>query len=70
MTAATTAWDRLVDWLTPDPVMFNTFPQTNVTTDLMELTGNGGPGFGCRDTGRCPAGGSTAPTGPDAQPGP
>lgn len=34
-----TARDRLVDQLAPDLVMINTFPQTSVTTDLMELTG-------------------------------
>ena len=33
------AWDRLVDTLAPDPVMISTFPQTNVATDLLELTG-------------------------------
>ena len=36
---ATTAWGRLVDWMAPDFVMTRTFPQTNLVTDLMELTG-------------------------------
>jgi uncharacterized membrane protein len=34
-----TVWDRVVDALVPDPVMINTFPQTNLTTELVELTG-------------------------------
>ena len=34
-----TAWDRLFDRLVPDSVMINTFPQTNLVMDLIDLTG-------------------------------
>ena len=37
---AATVGDRMVDALVPDSVMVNTFPQTNVTTALMDLTGH------------------------------
>jgi uncharacterized membrane protein len=37
--ATPTVRDRVVDVLVPDSVMINTFPQTNLTAELMELTG-------------------------------
>jgi uncharacterized membrane protein len=37
--APATVWERAVDALVPDPVMINTFPQTNWVTGLVELTG-------------------------------
>jgi uncharacterized membrane protein len=37
--AVATAWDRVVDRLVPDSVMINTFPQTNLVMDLVDLTG-------------------------------
>ena len=40
MATAATVGDRMVDALVPDSVMVNTFPQTNVTTALMDLTGH------------------------------
>ena len=39
VTAVATGWDRLVDGLVPEPMMINTFPQTNLVMDLMDLTG-------------------------------
>jgi hypothetical protein len=43
VSAAATAWDRLVDALVPDSVMINTFLQTNLVMDLMDLTGERRP---------------------------
>ncbi len=35
----TTAWDRLIDRLVPEPVIINSFPRASLTTEFMELTG-------------------------------
>ena len=29
----------LIDWLAPDPVIFNSFPRMSLMIELMELTG-------------------------------
>jgi uncharacterized membrane protein len=39
VTAGASAWKRVVDELVPQPVMINTFPQTNLVMDLLNLTG-------------------------------
>ena len=58
VTASVTAWDRLNDRLVPDPVMINTFRRMSL------------PGFGCRDTLRCPQSRTAGLTKPDVPHGP
>ena len=66
--APATAWERVVDALVPDPVMINTFPQTNLIAELVELTGQRPawirvPGYRGLSTGRNRLRGSAARAG-------